>query len=148
MAEKQKGTKNPKHNDDKCFQYALTAALNYEKSLKKPQRISKIKQFIDQYDWKDMDFPSHSKDLKKFESINKSIVVNILYVPHNSEKIRDGYKSKYNLNRNNQVILLMITDGEKWHHFAVKSFSALFRGITGNNNGDLFQLFPIIYYRK
>ena len=24
-------TRNPKNNDDKCFQYALTVALNYEK---------------------------------------------------------------------------------------------------------------------
>ena len=28
------------------------------------------------------------------------------------------YKSKYNLKRENQVILLMITDGEKWHNLA------------------------------
>ena len=34
-------------------------------------------------------------------------------MPHNTEKIRHGYKSKYNLTRENQVILLMITDGEK-----------------------------------
>ena len=25
-----KGTKNPKNTDDKCFQYAVTVALNYE----------------------------------------------------------------------------------------------------------------------
>ena len=50
------------------------------------------------------------------------------------------YKSKYNLNCENQVILLMITDGEKWHYLAVKSLSALFRGITSNNNGDLYCL--------
>ena len=29
-----------------------------------------------------------------------------------------AYKSKYNLE--NQVILLMITDGKKWHYLAVK----------------------------
>ena len=34
----------------------------------------------------------------------------------------------------------MITDGEKWHYLAVKSLSALFRGITGNNNGDFYCL--------
>ena len=50
-------------------------------------------------------FPSHKKDWKKFESNNKSIALNILYVPHNTEKIRHAYKSKYNLNRENQVIL-------------------------------------------
>ena len=40
-------------------------------------------------------------------------------MPNNTEKIRHAYKPKYNLNRENQVILLMITDGEKWHYLAV-----------------------------
>ena len=56
-----------------------------------------------------------------------------MYVPHNTEKIRHAYKSKYNLNCKNQLILLMITDSEKWHYFAVKSLSALFRGITSKH---------------
>ena len=34
-----KATIIPKNNDDKCFQYALTAALNYEQIKKNPQRI-------------------------------------------------------------------------------------------------------------
>ena len=34
----------------------------------------------------------------------------------------------------------MITDGEKWHYLAVKSLSALFREITGNNHGELYCL--------
>ena len=37
-------------------------------------------------------------------------------------------KSKYNLKRESQVILLIITDGEKWHYLAVKKLSALFSG--------------------
>ena len=44
-----KATINPKNNDDKCFQYALTAALNYERTGKDPQRITKMQPFIDQY---------------------------------------------------------------------------------------------------
>ena len=92
-----KATINPKNNDDKCFQYALTVALNYEQIKDHPERISNIKLFIDQYNWKEIDFPSHSKDWKKFELNNKSIALNILYVPHNTEKITHAYKSKYNL---------------------------------------------------
>ena len=61
-------------------------------------------------------------------------------MPHNTEKIIHAYKPKYNLIRENQVILLMITDGEKWHYLAVKRLSALFRGIAGNNNGDFYCL--------
>ena len=105
-------TINPKSNHDKCFQYALSVVLNHEQIKKVPQRISKIKPFIDQYNWKEISFPSHKKDWKKFESNNKSIALNILYVSHNTKEIRHGNKSEYNLNRENQVILLMITDGK------------------------------------
>ena len=127
-----------KNKDDKCFQYALNVALNHEQIKDHPERMSKIKAFIDKYNWKD--FLSHSKDWRKFESNNKSIAVNILYVPHNTEKIRHAYKSKYNLTPESQVILLMITDGEKWHYLAVKSLSALFRGITSNHKEDFYCL--------
>ena len=49
-----KATINPKNKDDNCFWYALTVALNYEKIKKDPQRISKIKPFIDQYNWNEI----------------------------------------------------------------------------------------------
>ena len=71
-----KSTINPKNNDYKCFQYAATLALNLDKTKKDPQRISKIKLFIEQYNWKDIDFPSTSKDWKKFE-LNNEIALNI-----------------------------------------------------------------------
>ena len=66
-----KATVNPKNNDDKCFQYAKTVALNYQSIKKDPQRITKIKPFIDQYNWKEINFPSNKKDWKKFELNNK-----------------------------------------------------------------------------
>ena len=34
-------------------------------------------------------------------------------MPYNTEEIRPAYISKYDHKRDNQVILLMITDGEK-----------------------------------
>ena len=51
---KNKGvTINPKNNkDNNCFQYAITAALNYQKIGHHPKRISKLKAFINNYDWK------------------------------------------------------------------------------------------------
>ena len=57
-----KSTINPKNNDYKCFQYAITLALNYDKIDRNLQRISKIKPFIENYNWKDIDFPSRRKD--------------------------------------------------------------------------------------
>ena len=68
-----------------------------------------------------INFSSHKKDWRKSESNNKSIALNILYVPYNTEEIKHAYKSKHNLKCENQVILLMIADCKKWHYLAVKN---------------------------
>ena len=47
-----KATINPKNKDNECFKYAITASLNHEKIKKDPQRISKLKPFIDKYNSK------------------------------------------------------------------------------------------------
>ena len=60
-----KSTINPKNNDYKCFQYAVTVLLNHDKINRDLQRVSKIKPFIDRYNWNDIDFPSTGKDWEK-----------------------------------------------------------------------------------
>ena len=138
-----RATINPKNKDNKCFQYSITVALNHQNIENHPERISNIKPFIDQYNWEGIDFPAGIKDWKKFERNNKTIALNILYIPPNTKTINLAYKSKYNRKRENQVVLLMITNGEKWHYIAlrsvrtddgfnrpIRSVSRLFRGIT------------------
>ena len=107
---------NQKNNDNKCFQYAATLALNINSINKHHQRISKIKPVIDNYNWNDINFPAAKKDWNKFEVNNKNIAINILYVPYNTKKIKIAYKSKYNLIRDNQIILLMTSNGENCFH--------------------------------
>ena len=141
-------TINPKNNDDKCFQYAVTLALNLDKLKKKNKknRVSKIKPFIEKYNWEDIDFPSTSKDWKKFEC-NNQVALNILYVPYNTKKINIAYKSKNNLTQEKQIILLMISDGQKWHYLVVKNLSRLLRGITSNHKEYFYCLNCFHSYR-
>ena len=75
--------------------------------------MKKSKTFIDQYDGEEIDFPSGSKDWKKFEENNKTIALNILFLPYNTTQIRLAYKSKHNAKHEIQVIFLMITDSKK-----------------------------------
>ena len=83
---KHKGaTLNPKNKDNVCFKYAITVALNHEWIKNDPKTITKIKPFIDQYNWKEI--PLYSKDWKKFKQNNETIALNILFVPYNTEKI-------------------------------------------------------------
>ena len=136
-----KATINPKSKDNKCFRDATVASLNYERIPNHQERISNLQPFFDQYNWKDTGFPSHSKDQEKFEQNNKTIALNILFVPYNTKQKRPAYISKYNHERNNHVILLMITDdAENWHYLTVKTILALLRGITSNHDGDFYVL--------
>ena len=64
-------TKNPKNNDNNCIQYALTAALNHKQIKSHLERISKIRAFIEQHDWEEIDFPAQQENWKKFELNNK-----------------------------------------------------------------------------
>ena len=61
-------------------------------------------------------FPAGLKDWKKLEKNNETIALNMLYVPLNTKEILVAYKSKYKHKCEKQVILLMITDGNKWHY--------------------------------
>ena len=44
-----KATINPKNNDNNCFQYSLTVALNHKQIKNHTERICNLKPFINQY---------------------------------------------------------------------------------------------------
>ena len=100
-------------NEDNCFQNALNDSLDYQTIKTHPERISKLKPYINQYNWKDIKFPLDKEDWKKFEQNNKEIALNTLFVPHNKKEICHAYILKNEHKPKNQVILLMITDDGK-----------------------------------
>ena len=95
--------------------------------------INKIKPFINNLNWKKLGFPPIQEDYEMFEINIKSIYLNILCIPHNTlesdfyKKVSPAYKSKFNKTREKQVILLIITDGQKQHYVAVKNLSSLLK---------------------
>ena len=52
---------NPNLDDGNCFQYAIMVALKHEISKTNPVRRKK-RHFKNQYEWKDKDFPAHTKN--------------------------------------------------------------------------------------
>ena len=80
------------------------------------------------------------KSQKNFERNNKTIVLNILFIPKNIKTIRVAYRSEYNHKRKKQVILLMITDGRKWHYLAVTNLSAFLAKTSSNHDEDFICL--------
>ena len=97
-------------NGDNDFQNVLDDALNYQNIERGPQKISKLKPYINKYNLEELEFPVR----QKFERNNKTIALNILFIPHNAETIRVTFRSEYNHKCKKQVILLMITDAKKY----------------------------------
>ena len=93
------------NNNNNDFQNALDDALNYQTIEKDPQRISKLKPYINKYNWEGIEFPVGPKDWIKFERNNKTIALNVLYIPRNTKTISVAYKSKYSNKCKKQVIL-------------------------------------------
>ena len=62
--------------DNKCFQYAVTVALNHKEIKQDLQRITKTKPFIDILNGEEI--PSKKDDWKKFEKNNLAIALNVL----------------------------------------------------------------------
>ena len=120
-----KCTINLKKKENNCFQYSIIASLYHKEIKNNPERISKIKPFINNLNWENVNVPPEEQDYNTFEMNNKSIVLNVLQV--NEQKISRLYKSEFNKTRERQAILLMIRKNEKQHYFAVKRFNSLLK---------------------
>ena len=63
------------------------------------------------------------------------------------KKVNIAYKSKNNLTQEKQIILLMISDSQKYHYLVVKNLSRLLRGITFNHKEAFYCLNCFHSYR-
>ena len=142
---KRKATINPKNTNDKCFQYAVAVALNYEEIKLNPERVSNIKLFINKYNWKGINCPSKINEWKTF---NPTIALNFLYIKE--KEVCLAYILKINLNWDKQIILFMIPNKEKEgsHYLAIKKLSTLLRGITSKDHGNFYCLNCLHYLQN
>ena len=123
-------------------------ALNYPKVSNHTERISNLIPFTPNYNWYEINFPPGSKEYNAFEKYNDTIARNVFYVPHNENKIRPAYISKFNKTREHHANLLTITEGkDKWHYITIKSIPALLRGVTSAHNSDFYCLNCFHSYR-
>ena len=109
--------------------------------MKKTRKeFQELKLYINKYNWEGTDFPEGAKEWIKVERNNKTIALNVLYVQYNTKTVSVAYRLEYNNKHKKQVILLMITNGKKYHYLAVTKLSALLEGKSSNHHGDFYYL--------
>ena len=83
-----KATINPQNKNNGCFAYAIITSLIHNKIDNHPEIVSNLRPYIHDYNWQGIYFPARPKDWKKFDNNSKSIALNMLFVPNDSENIR------------------------------------------------------------
>ena len=108
-----KATINPKNkNNNECSRWSKICALNYNEIMKKEfENIFKnIKHEYKDFSWQ-------KRDRENFEQNNESIALNVLFLSQDNEEITLVYKPEHNLEQENKVLLLMISDDEKYNYY-------------------------------
>ena len=103
-----------------------------------------MKPFTNKYNWERTNFHQKKMIRKKLEKNNRTIALDVLYAK--KEEIYPACVLKHNSNREKQVFLLMIPNGEGWHYPTVKKLSALLRGITSKHKGGFYCLGCLHYF--
>ena len=130
---------NPCNLDDNySFAWAIIISMHYDEIGRNHNRMSKLKRYVNNYNWNDINFPTDKRDRDRFEKNNSNIALNI-FSAHETDKQLDNIRvSKFNRTRPHKVVLLVITDGEKWHFTSVRNETRLFRGVFSKHHNDYY----------
>ena len=61
---------NPQNKDEQCFKWAVIEALHHEEIKHHPEKISLLRPYENQYNWKGLKYQVSIKKIDKFEKNN------------------------------------------------------------------------------
>ena len=76
---------NNNYNNNNNFKNASDDVLNYQTIETHPERISKLKLYINKHNWEGIDYPAGSKEWQTFVKNNETIALNY-YIYHMIQK--------------------------------------------------------------
>ena len=83
---------NPKNEDKECFKWGVIAALHHNDINNHSEKVSKLKPYIDQYNWDGLEFPMSINKISKFEKNNPDIAVNVLFIYKDKKESKEDEK--------------------------------------------------------
>ena len=125
---------NMKNQDEECFKWCVLRALNpKDKNAERIDNDLKSKQ--NSINMKGICYPVDLKVIDRFEHLNPNISISVL--GYNKEErvypLRINKCTKHT-KRENNIVLLLLKDGEKSHYCLVKNISALLSSQINSND--------------
>ncbi len=124
---KKKAVINMKNDDDQCFKWAVTRALN--PTNRDSERVTKeLKDQAEKYDWSEIIFPTKVKDISVWEKKNKNIKINVFGYDEDTQKVytikmHDGCSNIVLGEEDNKFVSLFLHDDK--HYCVIKNLSRL-----------------------
>jgi len=127
-------------DDINCFQYSVLAGMNLFKSGSHDKRCrpSQYKPFMKLLNKGGIQKPVPLSSINQFEKQNPEISVNVLYL--DKQEIIPIHTSKFCNQRKHHVILLMLTNQDKFHYTSVQSLSRLVGSRMNHRNKTHVQI--------
>ena len=120
-----------KNEDEECFKWCVTRALNPVDKNK--ERITqKLRKQSEELNWKGISFPMEVKKIDMFEKNNPKISIHVFYLDGNVQPLRIGDEER----KINIDLLLVEKDGKK-HYCLINSLSRLLSKQVTKHNGAL-----------
>ena len=117
---KKKAVINMENDDDQCFKWAVTRALNPVEC--NPKRITKILKIqAEKYNWDGLEFPTKLKDICKFEN-NNEVNINVFSFDEESGEYGRVYTLRLSKTNYEETVNLFLYDE---HYGVVKDLSRL-----------------------
>ena len=120
---KKKAIINIKNEDNECFKWCVTRALNM-KSKSNERVDEELIEKSKELNWDGIDFPVSDNQIKKFEKNNEDIGIYVFYYKDEHGKIHPLRKSKYP-HRKHIINLFLISHKDKSHYCLIKNLSRL-----------------------
>ena len=126
---------NMKNQDEECFKWCVLRALNPKN--KNAERVdSDLKSKQDSINMEGIRYPVSLRAIDRFEHLNLNISISVL--GYNKEERVYPLRISKCTKRKNDIVLLLIKDGEKSHYCLVKNISALLSSQINNNGHKRF----------
>ena len=134
---------NIENKDDKCFLWCVLRYLH--PVLNHGERISDLKKYENDLNFKQINFPVQVKDITKFENYNSHLPGINVYSVNDNNKV---YPLRVNQKDCRKSIdLFLYSDGVKQHYSFVKNFSRLVRSqITSHRSSKIFICKKCLYH--
>lgn len=137
--------------DNKCFAWSVLAHIHRINKKQNPNRVSHYKPYLKELNLNDIKFPVKISQIKKFESNNPTIAINVFHFSNLTKEILPIRITQYR-NRRHHINLLMLTDTKnsaKSHYVVIRDMSRLVAHRNNNRRKSFvcnFCLHP--FYKK